>query len=124
MIEVVLNNAFGGFALNKEMADWLVSNKGWSIIKHKDYDHEMKYPINTLMELYGEYVAPSKCNCFEFRTNKELIECIRFFKAKHVNSFRERVNDFKIEKIEIRFDIENYHDGYERCSVDVISDEE
>ena len=125
MIEVVLNNSFGGFSLNEEMATWLVRNKGWVVLNDKEYDYREKYSIETLLHMFGSYVAPyPNNNSFEFRSNKDLIECVRFFKKLHENKFKERVNSLKIEKLDTQFSIEDYHDGYEKVVVDVNYGEE
>ena len=126
-IEVVINSEYGGFSLDQYMADWLVENKGWSIV---DYYNDVKQKDDKfdLYRMGGGTFYPKNEVDIDFRTNKDLIECVKFFQDKYKNlTYSERNKmysdcrckffDLKIEKVKITIEIDDYHDGKEKICV-------
>jgi hypothetical protein len=120
-IELVLNTDFGGFHFDNEMASWLKQNRNWTILSEKEYDYKIKHPITTLVEMTGGYFySPSRDN-IELRSNKDLIECVKFLKNKHKDdvypeSYYGYIHDLSIKKVKINIEIEDYYDGKERIN--------
>lgn len=127
-LEAVINVEFGGFSLSDEMALWLMEEKGWTILDNKEYDYKKKYPVETLLDVGGNMnIHPDLNDDIKFRSNKDLIECVRHFKVLHKNdeypeSYYGKIHDFRVEKIEIKVEIDDYHDGKERIVSSVFVD--
>jgi hypothetical protein len=127
-LEAVINVEYGGFSLSDEMALWLVENKKWKLLSNKEYDYKLKYPIETLLDLFKDmHIHPHMNDEIEFRSNKDLIECVRHFKALHKNdeypeSYYGKIHTLRIEKIKINVEIDDYYDGKERIVSSVFVD--
>jgi len=123
-ITLVLHVGYGGFNLDKEMVDWLVENRGWSIIDHKDTSSKNAETFNkTIINFHGGswYSHPNQ-DQIEFRSNQDLIDCVRAIRKKHENdSFSEwyysHIKQMAIVEIDIQPQIVNYSDGHERVEV-------
>lgn len=115
-IEVVIHNGYGGFHIDSEMALWLMENRGWRIGKPgEDVD---------LIEGSKDwfYSDKFKTDSFEFRTNKDLIDCIKSLKLIHKNDkypecYYGHIHKLSIVEVNIELGIENYNDGYEKVTV-------
>lgn len=117
-IELVLNVDYGGFRFDTEMALWLSENRGWQIIKNKDYDYKSQYPLTTLIDLGGDYFCSPKDN-IQIRSHKDLIDCVRYLQKLHETdeypeSIYGHIHDLEIKKISVEIEIEDYHDGKEK----------
>jgi hypothetical protein len=117
-LELVLNVDYGGFSFNTEMALWLSENRGWDVIKEKEHDYKLKYPINTLVEMHGDYFFSPHSDKIELRSNKDLIDCVRELKKLHENdSFPDshgQIHSLVIKKVTVHIQIKDYHDGKEK----------
>lgn len=124
-IEVVINTDFGGFRLDEEMALWLIENKNWKVAKYSSEDYDPNGD-HDLVDLNGPYIIPKEDN-IAFRTNKDLIECIKYFKDKYkladyvqrleIEKHGGKVFDLKVVKIVIGISIDDYYDGKERVVI-------
>jgi len=126
-VEAVLNARYGGFSINTEMALWLMEKRGWLITN--DYDYQKKdYPINMLFEqkvgLKDYYYSPNHDNV-EFRSHKDLIDCIKELQEKHKDdpypeSYYGHIQGLKIVTVKVHLEVEDCHDGKEKinCSVE------
>ena len=130
---MVLNTDYGGFSINTEMALWLSENREWNVISEKEYNYKKKdeYPITTIVDMRGDYFYSPCGDTIEFRSNKDLIDCVRAVKLAHENdSFPEsrygHINKLNIIKVGTLLEIEDYHDGKERviCHVAQTSEDE
>lgn len=125
-LELVINTAFGGFQLSDEMANWLVENRNWTIIVQKTYNYKAKYSLETLLNMGGMNIHPNDNDGIEFRSHKDLLDCVRHFKIVHENdkypdSYYGHIHKLEIQKFKVRVEIEKYHDGKERVICDMIS---
>jgi hypothetical protein len=125
-IEVVLHTNYGGFHVDTEMALWLMENKGWKIIEENNplgnyYGKESEFPINWLKDSPHDYFFNPNYSSLKFRTNPDLIECVKTLKELHKNDVypmsRERyIHSLKVVKIKIHASVEDYYDGKERIN--------
>lgn len=119
-LEAVINIDFGGFSLSDEMALWLLENKSWTILDNKEYDYKKKYPVETLLDLGGDMnIHPDLNSDIKFRSNKDLIECVRYFKKVHEDdkypeSYYGKIHSLSIKSLKFSVEIEDYYDGKEK----------
>lgn len=127
---LVINGNYGGFSLNREMAEWLRDNKGWKLAPSDTY------PTDDF-DLAGDndfWYASTKWNRneIEFRSNPDLIECVRWLKWKYRNydkhstryiedhrkaSSIRHAYDLRIVKVNIEIGIADKFDGIEAVHV-------
>lgn len=124
-LELVLNTQFGGFHFDTEMALWLIENRNWVVLSEKEYDYKKEYPINTLTEVMGDYYYSPHKDTIELRSNKDLIDCVRFLKEKHKDDvypekYYGHIHSLSVKRVKVRVEIEDYHDGKEKinCWID------
>lgn len=126
-LELVINTEFGGFSLSDEMASWLVENRNWTLVTNKEYNYKKQYPLETLLIACKDMnVHPNDNSNIEFRSHKDLLDCVRHFKIVHENdkypdSYYGHIHELEIEKFKVRVEIEEYHDGKERVICDMVS---
>ncbi len=118
-IEVVINDDYGGFSFDTEMALWLMENKGWVI--EKSYEKK-DYPLNCLIESGLDYFYTPHRESIALRTHPDLIECVKTLKKFHENdSYQQKreghIHSLAIKKVSINLEIDEYHDGKERVIV-------
>lgn len=112
-IEIVINTSYGGFHIDHEMAQWLKNNKGWTI-GNKETD-DLPPPSG------GDHYGSLKHDFYstEFRTNKDLIECVKALKKEHpydpYKTFNKThyVQCLKVAECSIKLEVYNKHDGIE-----------
>ena len=130
-IEVVINGDYGGFRIIPEIGDYLVNKKNWKVIPETEIANKKNYPIETLIksEVFG-YWPVCDDDDIKLRSHKDLIEAVRSLKDeynKQKNDGTEKDNSFyyapiksfRIEKVQISIEIENYYDGKEKSNVGV-----
>jgi hypothetical protein len=127
-MELVINVDFGGFSFDTEMALWLSEHRGWTVLPEKKYNYKEKYPINTLVEMSGDYFY-SPNDGIELRSNKDLIDCVRALQILHENddypeAYYGHIHNLSIKKVAVHIEIENYYDGKERIKCRVVENEE
>ncbi len=126
--QIVIHVGYGGFHVNQEMADWLEKNRAWILIDNKDYDHKAVYPLHTLVKLGSDhYFNPDK-NELEFRCDQDLIDCVREIKKCHEDdkfpdSRYHLIHKLRIVNLDVKIEIENYNDGYEKVVCRALSEE-
>ncbi len=112
---LVLNVKFGGFGLDKEMADWLIANRGWRLVN--DDCAEPK----TLIHTYDRYdPAWLGRNDIEFRSNPDLVDCVRELQKIKGTYSEDRlrcVHNLKIQTVDVEISVNDYHDGKEEIVV-------
>lgn len=120
-IEVVLNRAFGGFSLDLEMVTWLTEHKGWIV---KSYDEHQRGEFCHLID-HGHsslfYPPNNISSTIEFRSNPDLIECVRTLQKLYGNDnytkkITHQVCNLRVVKFEVTIEVEDYNDGYERLN--------
>ena len=124
--DIVLNRNYGGFGCCTEMALWLIENKGWTLIQHKDYDYKSKnkYPVTTIIDdKWNSYFLNNES--MELRTHPDLIECLKTLKAQfnpdndlrsHDCVYSKEIDDLEIMQVSVQLGVESYHDGHERLT--------
>lgn len=122
-IELVLHRRYGGFSIDMEMALWLIENRQWTLIKHKDYDYQKRneFPLNCLIEMGRDYYHPNS-DSLAFRSQKDLLDCVRAIQEVYKNdswseAYHGHIQGLEITKVKIFAEIEDYNDGHERLNV-------
>jgi hypothetical protein len=133
-IEIVLHRKYGGFSIDTEMALWLWEHRGWSIVKESKYDYHKKaeWPLNYLVESsFSDWYYHPRSESIEFRSQKDLIDCVRAVKAAHKDdkypeSYYGHIQGLAVVKVKVFASVEDYDDGHERVNVwtDSYRDEE
>lgn len=116
-VEIVLHKDYGGFRIDGEMAQWLFENAGW--VLSDEYSTNM--PPKHLYKYSDDYYCGQDVSSVSFRTQPELINCVRVLLEKHKatkNNYSNKpyIHNLVIEKVQIHLDIEEYHDGKEKIS--------
>lgn len=128
-LEVVLNCKYGGFSIDSEMALWLMENRNWTVVKDSVYDYKSKneFPTTCLVEGIGDWFHHAKYsfNSIEFRSNRDLIDCVKAIKDIHKNdkypdSYYAHIHSLEVVKVGVLAEIEDYDDGHERITCQVI----
>jgi hypothetical protein len=138
-LTVVINGSYGGFSLNKEMAEWLRDNKGWKVAPSDTY------PSNDydLVFCGDDSVYPStkwKSNdSMAFRSHPDFVECVRWLKWKYRNYDKHRshqiedrylyssishAHDLCIVEVRVSVEVGDKYDGIENIHVNHCEDEE
>lgn len=93
-------------------------------ISEYDYKKKDEYPLNMLFE-EKYYIMAVKSDTMEFRSNRDLIDCVRAIQKLHENdeypeSYYGHIHKLRVKKVKVHIDIEDYHDGQERfnCYID------
>lgn len=129
-ITLVLNTDYGGFSLDTEMAEWLRDNRGWSLLNHefdgRCTDGTLKKALSRIMS--NIYYHPEQ-HSIEFRSNQDLIDCVRELREKRANStFNEwhysHIKCLEVVEANVNFSVNNYHDGKERLEIGYTISEE
>lgn len=123
--EIVINTKFGGFSLDTEMALYLQEKYGWEIINGDEYDYKKGYDINVLIDHANDYFISPHRNVIEFRSNKELIECIRCLQNKYKDDKHPRIghiHNFTIKQVKVYLDIIDHYDGIEKIECHMSTD--
>lgn len=122
-LEVVLHRKYGGFHIDTEMALWLMENRGWTVVKESQYDYKQKaeWPLTYLVESGSDWHYHPTSESLAFRSQKDLIDCVRALQLLHENdSYMERtyghIFGLDVVKIKVFASIEDYNDGHERVN--------
>jgi hypothetical protein len=120
--EVIVNVEYGGFSIDRELLDWMVS-KGCKVFNdEKKYeDYHKNHPSKDLCFISfskdswapysdGKYI--DRDDLF-LRTHKDLIKGVKALKKKHGDSDRRKVLDLKVVKVQINLEVVDYNDGKE-----------
>lgn len=121
--EIVINNQYGGFSFDREMAEWLHKNKNWGIAGASDFPQD-DLIAPCLIQWSGDLYYPvSRLDNVELRLNPDLIECVKTLRAKYEDQLqpghklRNKVLDLVVQKVNVEVDVEDVHDGKERVIV-------
>lgn len=127
--EIVINNEFGGFGIDKEIADWLVDNKNWKIVDHSSFLVNRK----TIYCCDFGYDIDFHENSTK-RTDEDLVECVKILQKKYLedgikdvfdwNKKRKNIDvpkvlELKVKEITIEIDVEDRYDGKECVNTNV-----
>jgi hypothetical protein len=123
--EFVINTTFGGFNLPREIADWLIENKGWSVVD--DINDELAPDCKLVVRCFdGNYYPAGDRDDPRLRSNPDLIEAVRAVQKKFLddnpdagrNKKRDsRLFDLSVVTVAVDINIVNYHDGREQVDV-------
>jgi hypothetical protein len=122
-MEVVLHRKYGGFHIDTEMALWLMENRGWKVVKESEYDYNKKgdWPLNYLVEGFSDWYYHPRSESLAFRTQKDLIDCVRALHEVHKDdsypeSYYGHIHGLKVVKVKVFAEVEDYDDGHERVN--------
>lgn len=131
-ITLVLNVDYGGFSCDKEMAEWLRDNRGWSLL-NKDHEFDGRCSDGTIKKTLSRimsnmYYHPDQ-HSIEFRSNQDLIDCVRELREKRANGTFNKwhyshIKNLQVVEADVRFSIDNYHDGKEKLEIGYTISEE
>ena len=124
MIDVIINNCFGGFGLSEKAFKWLIKHKGWTVTTYNekgDFTDPEADIVDTsdddsLSGIANHFLAKWDYHGVDLRTNPDLIECIRKIGRKEASG---HCAELKIVKIpdDVEWGIVEY-DGNE-CVAEV-----
>lgn len=119
-MRLVLNRHYGGFSIDREMVDWLVKEKGWTVGSAEDYDKG----THDLVLFYGSFYPGKSRDSIAFRSNPDLVECVEALQKRHADwgwVARQSSLLFGLRVVELSVDayIDDVDDGIEevRCSI-------
>lgn len=121
-IDVVINAAYGGFTVTREMAEWLIANRGWSVVREADYDYATRTPACRLIESrWGYGLPPGTRDDIAFRSDPDLVACVRELRKRRADAGRadkrdDPLHDLRIVRVTVAMEIEDYNDGHERVN--------
>ncbi|MCI0564443.1 MAG: hypothetical protein MN733_38720 [Nitrososphaera sp.] len=115
-LEIIINTAFDGFSLNTEMALWLMENCGWPVDPNE-------YPVKMLFSYgSGDNFFHPRADSIEFRSHKDLVDCVRAIKEIHKNDaypekYYGHIHGLAVVTVKVNLSVENYHDGKEKINI-------
>lgn len=122
--EIAINRSYGGFSIDKEMADYLIE-KGWKTTTDpRNRDDKTIFQINS----NDKWVALANDSVVT-RSDPIFLDCVRFFQDKYKDLDwiqKDRHNScalkIKIVNVTASVEVEQYNDGHERVIVNCYND--
>ena len=116
--EIVVNEEYGGFHLDAEMALWLMEQKHWRVTENDNDFETTEYDLVGMKDCFW---PTKKYGETEFRMHADLLECVKELKKKYeAMSYLERkrsnakVLDFRIVTTQVNIEVEDIDDGIEQ----------
>ena len=128
-VEVILNTSYGGFSIDTEMALWLMEHRGWTTDQdtRKAYHEKDSWPVNCLVEYGRDHYSHPRSDAFEFRANRDLVDCVKALKLLHEDDpfpqeRHSHLHDLDVIEVTVELGIQDYHDGKERVTSHVVAE--
>jgi hypothetical protein len=124
-IELVIHTAFGGFHVNDEMALWLIDHRGWTLLPDTDESHTLLQkglPPKHIVSGKGDYNHVSDGSSPAFRSDPDVVACVRALKKAHENDsypekFHGHIHGLAVVTVTASVEGHNQYDGIENVSV-------